>query len=391
MSNEIVVPQNFGQVPAVFKESPIDPGAWTAGIGMSWPTLTLKGKEWGWRFRGESMTYTAPDPNAGGSLQPMRALEVVLVAPAKRISKVYYKDGYKDGERTPPTCWSADGITPDPGVGEKQSNTCRGCDHNVLTVGPSGQRGKACSDNKRIAVVTVADLKNTDFGGPFMLRLPPGSFQNYTAFTSVMNSRGYPPHTYVTRMTFDSTPHPKVVFSPVRILTDEEGAIIVAHQKDPRVDEMLNDKAAGSVADVDLDPEMTGEVGKLPETTANPTGWKKPTNGEAKVVEPVAEPVKPTLTAAQQEIADLKAKLAAAEKVVEPEPEPVLTPEQLEIQALKAKLAEAGKKKPGRPRTQPVAPPATVTASSNGATPAPADELSNNIADRVANMLKKAE
>jgi hypothetical protein len=388
VSNEIVVPQNFGQVPAVFKESPIDPGAWTAGIGMSWPTLTLKGKEWGWRFRGESMTYTAPDPHAGGSLQPMRALEVVLVAPAKRISKVYYKDGYKDGERTPPTCWSVDGITPDPGVGEKQSNTCRGCDHNVLTVGPGGQRGKACSDNKRIAVVTVADLKNTDFGGPFMLRLPPGSFQNYTAFTSVMNSRGYPPHTYVTRMTFDSTPHPKVMFAPVRILTDEEGAIIVAHQKDPRVDEMLNDKAVGSVADADLDPVGTGEVGALPPASTNGTAWVTHTGVVTKHVQPVA-----VETAEQQEIAKLKAQLAAAEKAVEPEPEPVvvLTPEQLEIQALKAKLAEAGKKPRGRPRTQPVAPPATVTATGNGATPTPADDLSNNIADRVASMLKKAE
>ena len=67
---------------------------------------------------------------------------------------------------------------------EKQSHDCRGCRHNVFgsSIGPAGQKGKACSDNKRLAVVTMGDLANADFGGPFMLRLPPGSFVHYTTY-----------------------------------------------------------------------------------------------------------------------------------------------------------------------------------------------------------------
>ena len=221
--NQITLNDNFGPVAEAFKNSPIDNSAWTAGIGMAWPILTLRGKTWGWRFRGESRIFEAPNANAGGSIMPVQHLDVVLVQPSQRISKVYYKDGYdpQNPTRKPPDCWSVDGIMPDPTVSERQNPTCGGCRWNVFgsNIGPAGQKGKACSDNKRLAVVTLNDLPNVDFGGPFMLRLPPGSFANYTNYVSVMAARGYQPYTVVTRLLFDPTvAHPKVMFFPQRPL-----------------------------------------------------------------------------------------------------------------------------------------------------------------------------
>ena len=289
--NQITLNDNFGPVAEAFKNSPIDNGAWTAGIGMAWPILTLRGKTWGWRFRGESRIFEAPNANAGGSIMPVQHLDVVLVQPSQRISKVYYKDGYdpQNPTRKPPDCWSVDGIMPDPTVSERQNPTCGGCRWNVFgsNIGPAGQKGKACSDNKRLAVVTLNDLPNVDFGGPFMLRLPPGSFANYTNYVSVMAARGYQPYTVVTRLLFDPTvAHPKVMFFPQRPLRPEEAVYILAHQANPRTDLMLNDKSVGAFADPEVDGE--GVIAPLPSST-EPNASSGGTSGWSATVTPAAD------------------------------------------------------------------------------------------------------
>lgn len=403
-NNQMAILDSFGPVADAFKDVHVDNSAWTAGIGMAWPILTIKGKSWGWRFRGESRVYDAPNAAAGGAIMPVQFLDVVLVKPGTRISKVYYKSGFVDGQRTPPDCWSADGVTPDDGAPDKQSKNCRGCQWNVFgsRIGDAGQKGKACSDNKRIAVVTLGDLANTDFGGPFMLRLPPGSFSNYTTYVSVMGSRGYAPHTVVTRMMFDpSVAHPRILFMPVRPVNGQEAPIVIRHLNNPRTDEMLNDKAVAAFADAGDDMAVedlpTSPTQPGPASAPNPTPTPSPTPAAAAGGAGGQEPPKdPPLTPEQQEIARLKAQLAQA-NAPEPEPEPVLTPEQMEIAALKAKLAEAeaAKAKPRRTRTTPVKPgggPSTVTPTSNGATNEghTPDPIGNNISDRIAKMAGQA-
>jgi len=392
MSNDLVpLDQWAPPVATDWADSPVDPSTFGAGIGMAWPTLTIRGKTWGWRFRGVEHTYTVPNAAAGGAMMPAQFLDVVIVAAGNRISKVYYKGEFNSKERTPPTCWSADGVTPDAAASEKQSNTCGGCRHNVFGSGDNA-KGKACSDNKRLAIVTVDDMGNADFGTPFMLRLPPGSFQNYTAYLSVVAGRGYHPYQVVTRMVFENTEHPKVKFIPVRPVQAEEKLNVILHQKNPRTTEMLNDKAVAAFADPDaVEPS---EPDTLPDATRADAsgGWgtAPPTPpAPPKEPEPKPEP-KPTLTPEQQEIAQLKAALAAKEKAAEPPPPPPKTPEQLEIERLKAQLAAVeGPRKPGRPRSKPVAPPdSTVTPPGNGQAPeepAP-NAVGNAIADRIAKL-----
>jgi len=378
VENQLMVLGNFGPVSDVFKDSPVDATRFTSGIGQAWPTLTIKGKTWGVRARGVDIPFEEPNPRGGGNV-PVRDIDVVMVDAGNRISKVYYANPFVDGQRPPPDCWSADGVTPDPGAANKQADTCRGCPHNVMGSRinqATGARGKACSDNKRIAVVWVEDM-SSDLG-PIMLRLPPGSFQNYSAFVRHMALKHYAPYTFVTRLSFDpKAAHPKIVFRAVRTLDNQEAAIVKEIQKNPILGEMLNDKALGAFLDPEAaDDEIIGELPKT-QTIAADSLWAKQQPVPAPKPEPKPEP---KLTPAQQEIADLKAQLAAAEaKAVEPEPEPikeVKTPEQLEIEQLKARVAEmeAAKKATRKPRSQPVSPPVTpdakVTATGNGTDPA---------------------
>lgn len=77
---------------------------------------------------------------------------------AGRMIKTFYKDGYKQGAKEPPTCSSDDGIAPAPWVSEKQAQQCNGCPKNVFgsAVSPSGKQTKACRDSKRIWVKLAA-------------------------------------------------------------------------------------------------------------------------------------------------------------------------------------------------------------------------------------------
>lgn len=71
---------------------------------------------------------------------------------AGRMIKTFYKDGYKQGAKEPPTCSSDDGIAPAPWVTEKQSQQCQTCPKNAFgsATSPSGKATKACRDSKRV-------------------------------------------------------------------------------------------------------------------------------------------------------------------------------------------------------------------------------------------------
>jgi len=382
--NQLAALDNFGPVPAVFKNSPVDGGRFTAGIGMAWPTLSIKGKTFGVRARGEFVEFTEPNQRAGGALMPVQFLDIIILDAGNRISKVFYKNPFVEGQRPPPDCWSADGNTPDPGANDKQADYCRGCVQNVMQsklVNGVVVRGKACSDNKRLAIALLEDIDNPI--GPIMLRLPPGSFSNYTGYVNLLGSRGYKPFVIATRLTFDpKAAHPKLQFTGIRTLTQAEGEKVIKVQQNPVIGEMLNDKALAAF----LDPEVADDEAN---SDTLPPGPVTPPPGSmfAKKPEPKVTPHQTTQAEADVlEIMRLKAELAKAQEP-EPEPEPakeeahVPTPEQLEIQRLKALLAEKNqaKKGPGRPRSKPVSPPdnvvsmqqkAPVTPTGNGTDPA---------------------
>lgn len=420
----------LGALPAVFQNSPVDVTKFTGGIAQSFPILTIKGKSWSIRYRGVTTTITAPNPAAGNVLMPVQFLDVVIVDAAASISKVFYLHGYKEGERAPPDCWSANGVVPDPASSSKQSNTCRGCQHNVFgsKVGDAGQKGKACPDNKRLAIVPAHDLRNEAWGGPMMLRLPPASFSNYSQFVAMLAAKQYPPFAVVCRLMFDpNEAFPRIVFTPIRVVTPEEAATILEIQKNPQLEQMLSDPAIGAFADAEAEagtgaapgglapppvqtpvhtpapPPVTQPSNPPAAVTPPPTaGWGAPPPQQAQP-NPVSPPVQasppaavwgaPPPTAAPATTGVVVAQgpagggmdpgpipgflqRAPAASPVVPDPgtpptAPVKTAEQLKIEELERQLAEAKTPKTRKPRSQPVSPASTapVTPEGNGAPP----------------------
>ena len=53
-----------------------------------------------------------------------RHLDVVIVQAAPKISRTYYAGTYEEGANSAPTCWSADGDTPDASIDEPQAASC---------------------------------------------------------------------------------------------------------------------------------------------------------------------------------------------------------------------------------------------------------------------------
>jgi hypothetical protein len=398
LSNDIIPLENFPLPSAVFKDSTVDVSRFGAGIQASFAILTIKGKTWGIRHRGVTQQLTAPNPMAGNALMPVQFLDVVIVDAAESISKVYYIHGYVEGQRTPPDCWSANGVVPDPAAPHRQSATCRGCPHNVFgsKLGDTGQKGKACPDNKRLAVVPLSDIKNDAFGGPVMLRLPPGSFQTYAEFVGKMASRHYPPFAVACRLTFSpNDAYPKIVFTPLRPLNDVEAGLVLEIQKHPTLDRMLTDPAVGAFAD----PEADDSTGLAPPPAAPVSNVvplvqpAAPTPPPVAPVAPTAQPVQtgfgvaapvggaaaqpaapgiapatswattPAPTAPVQQAPPAPQQPIQPVQQAQPQPE-VLTPEQMKIRELEAQLAAAQSNKGrGRPRSKPVGPPANGAAT----------------------------
>ena len=148
-----------------------------------------------------------------------RHMSVIIVKMAHSASRTFYSQGYKEGEKVSPACWSNDGQAPDAEVKTPQGKTCATCPHSAKNSGANGT-GTACRLSWRLAVV----LPNDPSGDVMQLVLPATScfgkedngrwpFRPYIqklADNNVSASR------LITKMAFDTkSPTPKLLFSPV--------------------------------------------------------------------------------------------------------------------------------------------------------------------------------
>jgi len=161
-----------------------------------------------------------------------RHLDVIIVKAAPKVSRIFYAGAYdKDAAAAPPDCWSNDGEKPDAGAKNKQSQTCLSCPQNQAGSGQGNSR--ACRYQQRLAVV----LENNPGGDVMQLTLPAtsvfgkedGDKRPLQAFARHLALSNPPinPEQIVTRMKFDTKAEsPKLFFSPVRWLTNDEYAVV---------------------------------------------------------------------------------------------------------------------------------------------------------------------
>jgi hypothetical protein len=204
MSN--IVPVNI-QVPAHLAARVGVPSALAASLtggltsGNSFPRISIKAS----RFRiVEGDTETVLDSTS---------LDVVIVGANPRLSKTWYAKAWdKDAEPTGPDCFSLDGVSPDPEAEKPQNDLCASCPQNAWgsKVTPTGQQIKACSDTKRLAVVSADDA-----GGPvYLLSVTPAALKGLNQYQKELSVRGIPPEIVKTRVSFDTdASFPKLKFT----------------------------------------------------------------------------------------------------------------------------------------------------------------------------------
>jgi hypothetical protein len=157
-----------------------------------------------------------------------RSMNVVIIKAAPKVSRIFYAGSYSEGEAVSPTCWSSDSQRPDEKVKaeNKQSATCLNCPQNIKGSGQGESR--ACRYQQRLAVVIDGEIDKEEV---YQLVLPPTSVFGdgekgklpLQAYARHLKNHGTPITGVVTEMRFDTaSPTPKLVFKPVRPVTEDE-------------------------------------------------------------------------------------------------------------------------------------------------------------------------
>ena len=266
----------------------------SAGVSAGFPVLSFRGKVWRVKKSGEERPYV--DDNG----DPKPSMELVLVRGSANISKIYYPKGYEEGSNEAPGCFSMDGHRPDPNSSQQQADLCAACPHNQWgsKITPDGKKTKACADNRRIAVVSLADLKaNGPDATPLLLRIPGGSLTTLKEYAErTLAPRGFPYYSVVTRLGFDQqASYPKLVFRPMAPLDKDFYDVVKELRTSDEVSRILSDHS-----DIVEPPAARAEGRTQPDNAAAQSGGPANSdgNGQAAAAKPVPEPI-PEKVAAQ--------------------------------------------------------------------------------------------
>lgn len=197
------------------KRTPIANAFAVIKSAAGFPVISIKGKVFHIK-RGDELEMVS---EPGKPKVPARALEVVILAASAGKSKVYYKDGYKEGSTEKPDCMSSDGVAPSANSKNPQAKKCGTCPHNAWgsKVSESGKKGKACADTMRLAVAPAGMVSDA-----MLLRVPAGSFSALGEYGERIGKFGYQPHEVVTEVSFDFTvAHQSMTFREMGIIPDD--------------------------------------------------------------------------------------------------------------------------------------------------------------------------
>lgn len=163
-----------------------------------------------------------------------RSMNVVFIRMAHNASRMYYASSYKDGEKITPTCWSSDSRTPDADVANPPAASCDQCPYSVKN--SVAGNGSACRLSWRTAVVVPGDPS----GDIYQLVLPSTSCWQkedngkwgFRPYVQMLANNNVGASKVITKMQFDTkSPTPKLLFSPVGVLTPEQIADVEQQAK----------------------------------------------------------------------------------------------------------------------------------------------------------------
>jgi hypothetical protein len=206
-----------------------------------------------------------------------RAMNFVVIASGKGVTRTFYADKYEEGKDIKPSCWSAEGVVPNEEVANPQSKSCATCPQNIE--GSGDGKARACRYSKRLAVA----LENDIGGNIYRLSVPAKSYfgraegekMPLQAFGKFLSGHGIPITGIVTEARFDTAEAvPVLKFRAVRPLTKEEWEL---------------GKAQSQTEDAKQAIELKMVPSKAEGMPALPQAFKEEPAAKAEVV---AEPIK---------------------------------------------------------------------------------------------------
>jgi|SRR5215472_16406532 len=169
----------------------------TLGIGSP-PYLSIMSNEF-------NLIRPGNDPEPAGAFDQAagRYFDCVIFDRLERMTKIYWGRSFAD-DGTPPDCFSDNGVAPSMNASVPQSPICASCPHaawgsKISEI--SGNKIKACSDFQKIALVAF-DANRVPVPGFWLLRIPPNSLRNFSAYASRFVGQGIDLDCVVTRITF---------------------------------------------------------------------------------------------------------------------------------------------------------------------------------------------
>jgi len=305
MSN--IVPVNI-QVPAHLASRVGVPSTLAASLtgglssGNSYPRISIKGS----RFRlVEGDTETVLESTT---------LDVVVVGANPRLSKTWYaKQWTPDSEPQAPDCFSLDGVSPDPEATDPQNDLCASCPQNAWgsKVTPQGQQIKACSDTKRLAIVSADDPS----GPIYLLSVTPAALKGLNQYQKELSVRGIPPEIVKTRVSFDTdASFPKLKFTFGGFLDADVQQVVDGLFGTDQIKEITGETLRQPVA--------VPQIAKAPAPAPAPVAPKPAVKAAAPVVEPAPAPAPAQAAAPKRGFGAPKAvKPAAAPAAPAPAPQ----------------------------------------------------------------------
>lgn len=201
----------------------------------SYAVVSVKGKVFSVKYGGETKQVL----NDQG--YPAQYLDVVIVSANPNLTKTYYATTFTDDSAERPDCWSEDGVTP--AAPNPVHHICATCPKNMFgsRISDNGSKGKACSDTRKLVITPASNIPNDGFGGGMMLRVSPTGLQDLANYNKKLRSTGATYFAVVTRLSFDSSlAYPKLTYTPVRYLNEQEFAQVMALRDDEHTAHILN-------------------------------------------------------------------------------------------------------------------------------------------------------
>lgn len=308
MANEIIIPPSFKAGPAAIFGGIVFDEDLGAGIQVGFAVIGYRGKTWSIKHKGQEIPITGRD--AGGDVVALPSIELVVVKAPNHLSKVWYEQGWSEDASAPPDCASSNGVVPDVGSPKKQNDFCATCKWNMFGSRPAqaGQtqqfKGKACADNKRLAVVPLGDLHNEQYGGPMLLRTPPASLNDLQVLANTLKGIGFPYYAAGVKVSFDLTvSYPRFVFKPMRALSQEEGETVMKIRELDLTDKIINGEPAPVPDQPTQTPQQVAALQPQQTATVAPTQAPEqspPPPKAAAVAQPTGFGGSPTTGATQQ-------------------------------------------------------------------------------------------